>query len=119
LIIGGGGGDNILIGGTTLWDKSLPDLMLIMNEWLRTDLNFDQRLSDISSGGVGIANSVLTNTGVALNNTTVFHDNVPDTLNEPSTNITGRYWFFVDTIGDDIVPFSKTGKDGDHFTGAR
>jgi autotransporter-associated beta strand protein len=106
--------DNILIGGTTLWDKNLPDLMLIMHEWLRTDLNFDQRMSDISSGGVGIVNSVLTNTGVALNNTTVSHDSSVDTLTEPSTNTTGRYWLFVDA--DDIVPFSKHGKNGDHIT---
>jgi hypothetical protein len=123
ILIGGGGGDtltgsvnqdNILIGGTTLWDTSLPDLLLIMHEWLRTDLNFDQRMSDISGGGVGIANSVLTNTGVALNHSTVFADSSPDTLIEPTTNTTGRYWFFVDA--DDIVPFSKIGKTGDHFT---
>jgi hypothetical protein len=105
--------DNILIGGTTLWDKNLPDLMLIMHEWLR-DLSFDQRMSDISSGGVGIVNSVLTNTGVALNNTTVSHDSSVDTLTEPSTNTTGRYWFFVDA--DDLVPFSKHEKNGDHIT---
>jgi hypothetical protein len=106
--------DNILIGGTTLWDKNVPDLMLIMHEWLRTDLNFDQRMSDLSSGGVGIANSMLTNTGVELNNTTVFADSSIDTLNEPSTNSTGRCWFFVDS--DDIVPFSKHAKNGDHTT---
>jgi hypothetical protein len=125
ILIGGAGSDtltgsvnqdNMLIGGTTLWDTNLSDLMLIMIEWLRTDLNFDERMSDISSGGVGIPNSVLTGTGVALNNTTVFHDNVPDTLIEPITNTTGRYWFFIDKIGDDIVPFSKHGQFGDHFT---
>jgi Ca2+-binding RTX toxin-like protein len=123
ILIGGAGSDtltgsvnqdNILIGGTTLWDTNLPDLMLLMHEWLRTDLNFDQRMSDLSSGGVGIANSVLTGTGVKLDNTTVFADSSIDTLNEPSTNITGRYWFFVDA--DDLVPFSKHGKTGDHTT---
>jgi hypothetical protein len=125
IIIGGGGADiltgsvnqdNILIGGTTMWDMNLPDLMLIMHEWLRMDLNFSQRFSDIKDGGVGIMGSVLTGTGVALNNTTVFHDNVADTLNEPSTNTTGQYWFFIDSIGDDIVPFSKGGKFGDKTT---
>jgi hypothetical protein len=53
---------------------------LIMTEWARTDLNFDQRLSDISSGGVGIAGSVLTGTGIRLDKTTVFADNAVDVL---------------------------------------
>lgn len=123
IIIGGAGADtitgsvnqdNILIGGTTLWDTNMTDLMLIMHEWLRMDLNFKQRLSDLSSGGTTVPNSVLLGTGVALNNSTVLADASVDTLNEPNNNVTGQYWFFVD-VGD-IVPYFKNGKYGDHLT---
>jgi N-acetylneuraminic acid mutarotase len=112
-LFGSAGADNLLIGGTTAYDSKLQALELIMKEWDRTDLNFAQRMSDISGGGVGISGSVLAGTGIRLDRTTVFADNAADTLTEP-TNSTGRYWFFAD--GDDLIPFHKSGKDGDHIT---
>jgi hypothetical protein len=106
--------NSIVIGGTTAYDTNLAALQLIMTEWLRTDLNFRDLLYDISSGGAGVANSVLTGTGIALNNATVFANNASNTLIEPSTDTTGQYWFFADAA--DTIPFLKRGKYGDHVT---
>jgi len=57
ILIGGAGqatldasaskGDNILIGGTTNWDKNITALDAIMAEWDRTDLDFYSRLGDL------------------------------------------------------------------------
>jgi hypothetical protein len=45
-----GHGDNILIGGTTNWDRNLAALDAIQAEWDRTDLGFDDRRSDLMNG---------------------------------------------------------------------
>jgi Ca2+-binding RTX toxin-like protein len=110
----GGGGDNILISGTTLWDANLPDLMLIMHEWMRMDLTFRQRVVDILTGGIivpkNVPASVLKGTGVnLLPEISVLPDApaAPDTL----AGGAGQNWFFFDF--DDIITNFKTGPNGD------
>ena len=63
MLIGGAGadtldasrsqGDNILIGGTTIYDGTanyLADLDAVFAEWTRTDLGFRDRYSDLVNG---------------------------------------------------------------------
>jgi hypothetical protein len=107
ILIGGGGtdqlfggsGEDILIGGTT--DYTQPNLLnvaaldAILQEWNRTDLGFDDRMSDLFAGSnaLGVpANNVVGGTPILLNGDTVHDDLAADAL----TGGTGRDWYFID-----------------------
>jgi hypothetical protein len=110
-------GDNILIGGTTIYDTSLAALDAIFAEWTRTDLSpttsYHIRFSDLSNGLM--VNGQL----VVLNNTTVHGDNGPDTLigsiqTDPTTGARVHNWFFDDGGTDDtLINFLRS---SDHET---
>ena len=101
ILIGGAGADtlnaagsqDILIGGTTAWDKNLTALSGIFAEWARTDLTFNQRVAHLASGKAGDGSL---NGGYDLNLQTVNSDGASDTLN---ANV-GQDWIFV-TLGED------------------
>jgi hypothetical protein len=106
--------DNILIGGTTDWDMNLAALEAIMAEWDRTDLNFNDRRSDLLNGTNGqgkpplnIVNGRLIlltpATNPASNNGTVHADGASDTLTgtnavNPATGKRAHNWFFYDAL---------------------
>jgi Ca2+-binding RTX toxin-like protein len=135
LIIGGAGadtlsevaantGDNLLIGGTTDFDKNLAALNAVFAEWTRTDLGFNDRVSDLLNGTNGQGATPLNSVNgqlVLLNNATVHADNAADTLTGggkgTSGTGTGRNWFFVDA--DDIITNFLKGKNGDKKTRVR
>jgi hypothetical protein len=73
----------------------------MLQEWNRTDLNFDDRMSDLFTGSnlKGIApKNVVGGMAILLNSATVHSDGAADTL----TGGTGRDWFLVD-VNDLIV----------------
>ena len=82
----GNGGDDLLIAGTTVHETTLTALCNIVNEWLRTDQTYSQRVSNLLNGG-GL------NGTTKLNATTVFDDAIGDNL----TGGTGTDWFFAKT----------------------
>jgi hypothetical protein len=105
ILIGGGGadhlfggsGEGLLIAGTT--DYTHPNLDAaafdaIVQEWNRTDLSFDDRMSDLmtgsNAGGVA-AKNVVGGTAILLNGTTVHDDLAASVL----TGGTGRDWYFI------------------------
>jgi hypothetical protein len=124
VLIGGGGnatldasrssGDNILIGGTTAYGQqmgatdALNALNALFSEWTRTDLGFDDRMSDLSNGfnskGATPLNRV-NGLPILLNEGTVTADSSPDTM----TGGAGQNWFFVDQ--DDNVTNYLPGRD--------
>jgi parallel beta-helix repeat protein len=96
--------DNIEIGGTTNWDTNVIFLEAIQAEWDRTDRNFNQRFSDLFSGGnAGELNTVF-GIEILLNQSTVHADTSPDTL----TGGSGHNWYFVD-VDDLITDYSPIG----------
>jgi len=89
--ITGGGGDNILIGGTTAYDTNLTALDAIFAEWTNPTQSIGQRTQALKKG------IVVGGQTYALNKSTVFADNAPDSLiGGPGIN-----WFFVDS--DDTI----------------
>jgi autotransporter-associated beta strand protein len=107
----GGSGEDILIGGIT--DYTQPNLNVaaidaILQEWNRTDLSFDDRMSDLLTGsnsqGVA-ANNVIGGTAILFNSTTVHDDLAADAL----TGGTGRDWYFIDA--SDLITNKKPGDD--------
>jgi Ca2+-binding RTX toxin-like protein len=89
--ITGGGGDNILIGGTTVWDANPTALQAIMQEWINTNLTFDQRVNALKKG-ITVGGRTY-----ALNKSTVFADASIDNL----LGGAGWNWFFADF--DDVI----------------
>ena len=88
----GGSGEDILIGGTTDFTQPNLDaaaLDAIVQEWNRTDLSFDDRVSDLMTGsnsqGVAAAN-VVSGVAILLDSSTVHDDLAVDVL----TGGTGR-----------------------------
>lgn len=101
----GGKGDNILIAGTTAYDRNVTALMAIMKEWTRQDLSFEQRIADLISDAPP---SRALNGPFMLNKKTVFDDTSADVLNG-----VGFTWFFEDRQDDTL-----TGRlPQDHITG--
>jgi hypothetical protein len=105
----GGSGQAILIGGTT--DYTQPSLNVdaldaVFQEWNRTDLSFDDRISDLLTGsnsqGVA-AKNVIGVTAILLNSTSVHDDLAADVL----TSGTGRDWYFIDA--SDLINNTKPG----------
>jgi streptogramin lyase len=109
----GGRGDNILIGGSTDFDQNSVALNDFMTEWLRTDLNFDQRAADINTGGATVPGnkppSALKGTGFMLNKKTVHDDHSANVLTGSSGS--GTDWFFWDPADDTL----QNKKKGDGF----
>jgi hypothetical protein len=117
ILIGGGGADNlfggsgeaILIAGTT--DHTQPNLNVaaldaIFQELNRTDLGFDDRMSDLLTGSNSqgiVAKNVIGGTAILLNGTTVHDDLAADVL----TGGTGRDWYFIDA--SDLIAGKKAG----------
>jgi hypothetical protein len=110
----GGGGDNILIAGTTDYDKKLAALDDFMIEWLRTDLSFHQRFADIETAGASVPSnlpaSALKGTGFKLNPSTVHANQSINIL--MGGNGSGNDWFFWDPSEDVLLNKKK----GDAFT---
>jgi hypothetical protein len=99
IIIGGAGadqitgsaGDNILIGGTTAYNTNLTALDAIFAEWTNPTLTIGQRTQALKKG------IVVGGQTYALNKSTVFADNAPDSMiGGPGIN-----WFFADS--DDTI----------------
>jgi hypothetical protein len=123
VLIGGGGGnvtldasrsagDNILIGGTIQFETqqdALAALDAIFAEWTRTDLSFDDRLSDLEFGsnskGATPKNRLTNGMPILLKAATVKDDSSPDTM----TGGAGQNWFFVDPR-DNLTNY-KPGQD--------
>ncbi|HYV36786.1 MAG TPA: LamG-like jellyroll fold domain-containing protein, partial [Gemmataceae bacterium] len=104
ILIGGGGADNliggsgqaILISGTTDFTQPALDIAaldVVFQEWNRTDLGFEDRMSDLLTGsnsqGVA-AKNVVAGMEILLNSNTVHDDLFADSL----AGGTGRDWFF-------------------------
>lgn len=51
-IVFGGTDEDILIGGSTKYDNKQFVLVIMLLEWKRTDLNYDQRITDLRVTGV-------------------------------------------------------------------
>jgi hypothetical protein len=122
ILIGGGGadqlfggsGEDLLIAGATDYTQpgnlNLAALDAIIQEWNRTDLGFDDRMSDLFTGSnpTGTpAKNVIAGTPLLLNNMTVHDDLAADSL----TGGTGRDWFIIGAH-DQI----NNGKPGDAIT---
>ena len=96
ILIGGAGADrcdggddqDILVGGTTAYDNDLASLLLLQKEWVRTDLAYTARVSNIRNG-TGL--NAPANLGAAK----VFDDAVSDQL----IGGAGRDLFFARTTG--------------------
>jgi hypothetical protein len=118
ILIGGGGadhlfggsGEDILIGGTTDYTQpgnlNAAALDAILQEWNRTDLGFDDRMSDLFTGSnaLGVpAKNVIGATPILLNSTTVHDDLAADVL----TGGTGPDWYFIGI--NDLISNKKPG----------
>jgi parallel beta-helix repeat protein len=117
--------DNILIGGSTDFDTWLAALDAIFAEWIRTDLSFRDRYSDLTTGSNGTGTAplnVLIGQPILLtaatspdsSNGTVHADTSPDALigsnqTDPATRRRAHNWFFNDA--DDVVTNFSTSSD--------
>jgi Ca2+-binding RTX toxin-like protein len=99
LLIGGlgadrleaGSEDDILVAGTTIYDFNDAALHDLMTEWVRVDLNYGQRIANLTAG-VGPSAS-------RLHSTTVFNDVSVDELYGQE----GLDWFWIEP-GVDLIP---------------
>jgi Ca2+-binding RTX toxin-like protein len=91
----GNAGDDLLIAGATDFDVDHAALSLILAEWARSDIGYDQRIAHLQSGG-GL------NGNVKLSKRTVHDDGARDRL----TGSAGRDWFFANLdegVLDDVT----------------
>ena len=119
ILIGGGGADqlfggsdeDILIGGTTDFTQSglnIAALDAILQEWNRTDLSFDDRISDLLTGSnsQGIAaKNIIDGAPIFLDGTTVHDDLAADVV----TAGTASDWAFIDA--SDLLINKKPGDE--------
>ncbi len=110
ILIGGGGaatlnagsGDDILIAGSTSYDAPtaahLAALVALLAEWQRTDIDYAQRVQDLSGTGSGGANG-----GFVLDAQTVSADTSPNQIVAGA----GLEWFWI----------SVSAKKFDHIAG--
>jgi hypothetical protein len=121
VVIGGAGadtvdvskatGDNILISGTTDYDTNRTDLQAIFDEWTRTDLGFNDRFGDLTSGKNSQKKTPLNQVNgslIFLTPTYVHKDATVNTLTgstntDPVTKARVHNWFF--TYADVINSF--------------
>jgi hypothetical protein len=83
----GGSGEDILIGGSSIWDTNTTAIDAIMAEWTRTDINYRQRLVHIfRSGGI--------NGSYTLNSFNVTGNSKANVL----SGLGSRDVFFVDAL---------------------
>jgi autotransporter-associated beta strand protein len=134
ILIGGAGadtldasrsqGDNILIGGTTIYDGTanyLAALDAVFAEWTRTDLGFAARHGDLQNGENGTGATPLNTVNgqlILLNNQTVEADGAADTMigsnqTDPTTQKRVHNWFFFDSTDAPLVNFDPA---SDHKT---
>jgi autotransporter-associated beta strand protein len=134
ILIGGAGADlldasrshddNILIGGTTIDDGTanyLADLDAFFAEWIRIDLNFRDRYSDLTNGANSVGATPLNKVSgqlVLLNGQTVKADGAADSLigtnlTNPMTGKRAHDWFFFDTPDAPLVNYDPS---SDHKT---
>jgi hypothetical protein len=92
----GGTGEDILIGGWTDHDLDDPTLAGIRDKWVRTDLDYQQRIALLRSDGVDVPGQ--------LNATTVHDDLAVDQL----TGNDGPNWFW--SFGADVITDLKAGE---------
>jgi Ca2+-binding RTX toxin-like protein len=112
LLIGGIGRDliygnwneDILIAGQTLWDDVDSALSLIMDEWTRTDLDFETRVNNLrGQDGDQFANRrnedvfLSTDGSSSAGVVTVFNDRERDKL----TGGSGHDWFLANFVNED------------------
>ncbi len=71
-ILNGGDDEDLLIGGTTDYDRNAAALMAIMAEWARTDADYATRVANLRNGTNGVP---------ILNATTVYSNGGGNTLN--------------------------------------
>ncbi len=93
----GGIGDDILVGGTTVWDTHPVAIDAIMAEWTRTDLSWRQRMVHIVRGG-GL------NGTYVLNPNTVIGNEKPNLM----SGLSGRDLFYADPIN--VTDFDSNGE---------
>jgi hypothetical protein len=112
--------DNIVIGGTTNYDANLAALDAIFAEWTRTDLNFKDRFSDLTSGTNGGGATPLNKVNgqlILLTSSTVHANSSPDTLIgsnhiDPATGKRVHNLFFYDA-DDTLINYLSS---SDHKT---
>jgi hypothetical protein len=85
-----GYGEDVLIGGSTAYDMDPVALRAIMDEWLRTDRSYEERVDHLMNGG-GRSDPYL------LNRSTVSGSGSGNTLKGESS----RDWFFGDLLQDE------------------
>src|SRR5207248_612231 len=86
----GGDGEDILIGGSTAYDMDPVALRAVLDEWLRTDMSYQERVDQLMNGS-GLSG------GYLLSSTTVSGNGGGNTLKGESD----RDWFFGDAMRDD------------------
>jgi hypothetical protein len=90
----GGAGDNLMLAGTTTYDLNDVALEAILTEWDRTDLDFEQRLTDLLDGGPGSDNG-----SYDINLETFVSNGHSNTI---TSNAAGSSWIFC-MINDVII----------------
>lgn len=91
--IDGGADDDLLIGGGTIHDGNQPALVLILNEWSRTNLGYQGRITNLRNGG-GY------NGTTKINGPAMIFDYTADTM----VGGIGSDWFWVQPKGLFVVP---------------
>lgn len=88
--INGDNGDDIIIGGITVFDAANEALLNIMAKW-SADYSYNERIALLFNGS-------RLNNEILLNNSTVFDDDVRETLYGKK----GRDWFLANDVYDYI-----------------
>ena len=102
----GDDGDDILIGGFTVYDENLDALALIMAEWT-SDRTYLERVHNLRNAAGPILETA--DIEIKLDETTVFNDGVRDKLEGDDD----RDWFFAnldDDEDDDKLEDRKSGE---------
>lgn len=97
--IDGGGGDDLLIAGTTAYDADLSALMAIMAEWTSGN-SYATRVSNLRNGtGLNGGNVLRVAGDAGAGPTTVFDDDAVDNLRGQA----GLDWFFANVLEDILL----------------
>jgi PKD domain len=93
----GGTGDNILIGDPTIYDSNATALQALFAEWTRTNLNFNQRMSDL----VALSRGSLNGSDLLTPFTVTAGGNSDSLIDGPGLN-----WNLI-TVGQDSVTIAE------------